>query len=139
MKPEPMSKTRAAEILGVPENATQEAIRSAWRKQSLMFHPDKGGSKPLFQLLSEAHDMLCTEAEPETPEEQIARVGKELSLPGRLVRDYLRLLRLGEPLSAVLELMNHPAPVPEDRAFPKQPGAVTSGSRVGNMPKKVSR
>jgi len=29
--------------LGVPQNASQEQIRSAYRKEALNAHPDKGG------------------------------------------------------------------------------------------------
>jgi hypothetical protein len=33
--------TRAYEILGVPENASADALQAAYRKQSLTFHPDR--------------------------------------------------------------------------------------------------
>ena len=46
------------QILGVPETASQEEIKRAYRKQALQQHPDKGGDAELFQKLSTAYDIL---------------------------------------------------------------------------------
>ena len=35
--------------LGVSENASQDAIKRAFRKLSLKHHPDRGGDKATFQ------------------------------------------------------------------------------------------
>lgn len=46
-------------VLGVKENASQDELRKAYRKQSLKTHPDKaGGSKEAFILVKEAYDNL---------------------------------------------------------------------------------
>lgn len=46
------------EILGVPRNATNDQIRSAYRRQALKCHPDKGGNVDLFNQLSKAYQIL---------------------------------------------------------------------------------
>lgn len=46
------------EILGVPHTATQEEIRSAYRKLSKEMHPDKGGDEEEFQTIQEAYEIL---------------------------------------------------------------------------------
>ena len=48
-------------ILGIPVNATEEQIKSAYRKKAKQFHPDVSqsrGSNIRFQLLSEAYRTL---------------------------------------------------------------------------------
>jgi curved DNA-binding protein CbpA len=47
------------ELLGVKRNATQSAIRKAYRKKVQKAHPDvEGGSEAAFNALKEAHDVL---------------------------------------------------------------------------------
>ncbi len=45
-------------ILGVPENASSEEIRRAYRRAALAVHPDRGGSNRLMQRINEAWDVL---------------------------------------------------------------------------------
>lgn len=42
------------ELLGVPQHATEEQIRAAWREKSKIFHPDKGGSNEQMSLINGA-------------------------------------------------------------------------------------
>lgn len=49
------------EILGVPENATQDEIKKAYRSKAKEFHPDKGGDEELFKKISSAYDILSDE------------------------------------------------------------------------------
>ncbi len=46
-------------ILGVPENASQEEIKKAYRKLAHQYHPDrKGGSEEKFKKINEAYQTL---------------------------------------------------------------------------------
>jgi len=53
------------EILGVPETASQEDIKKAYRKLSLQYHPDRNANSPestlKFQSISAAYDVLGDE------------------------------------------------------------------------------
>jgi molecular chaperone DnaJ len=46
------------QILGVPRSASEDEIRSAYRKLARTHHPDKGGSKEHFQKIQEAYEVL---------------------------------------------------------------------------------
>ena len=46
------------DILNVPEDATAEDIKTAYRRLSMKLHPDKDGSEPLFRRVQEAYDTL---------------------------------------------------------------------------------
>ncbi|KAJ3213442.1 hypothetical protein HDU67_002866 [Dinochytrium kinnereticum] len=50
------------ELLGVDPSADQEAIRKAYRRQALKYHPDKAGQDPeavsYFQLINSAYEVL---------------------------------------------------------------------------------
>lgn len=44
--------------LGVPKNASQEEIKSAYRKLAAKHHPDRGGNTASFQKIQEAYETL---------------------------------------------------------------------------------
>jgi hypothetical protein len=50
-------------VLGVPRDATSEAIRAAYRDRMRTAHPDAGGSLELAQALNEAHRVLTDRVE----------------------------------------------------------------------------
>ena len=52
------NRTNYYEILGVPNNATKDDIRKAWRKLSLKHHPDRGGNEEEFKKLNRAFEVL---------------------------------------------------------------------------------
>ncbi|KAG8780259.1 hypothetical protein FRC15_009667 [Serendipita sp. 397] len=45
-------------ILGVSRNATSIDIKKAYKKESMIHHPDKGGDEEKFKLVVEAHAVL---------------------------------------------------------------------------------
>lgn len=49
-------------ILGVPESATIEEIKKAYRKKASVAHPDKGGDTAEFQRIQAAYDTLGNSA-----------------------------------------------------------------------------
>jgi len=56
-----MSVENYYEILGVPETATQDEIKKAYRKKAIEHHPDKGGSEETFKKVATAYDTLGDE------------------------------------------------------------------------------
>lgn len=49
------------EILGVPETASQDEIKKAYRKKAKELHPDKGGDENEFKKVTGAYDVLSDE------------------------------------------------------------------------------
>jgi len=45
-------------ILGVPKNASDQDIRTAYKKQSMQHHPDRGGDEEQFKRVNEAYQTL---------------------------------------------------------------------------------
>lgn len=54
----PMTQAEALAVLGLPEGASEEAIRAAHRKLMQAAHPDRGGSDWLASRINEARDRL---------------------------------------------------------------------------------
>lgn len=50
--------TELYELLGISPGATQDEIKSAYRKAALKHHPDKGGDENMFKKISKANDIL---------------------------------------------------------------------------------
>jgi DnaJ-class molecular chaperone len=55
------------DILGVPESASDDDIKQAYRKLAREHHPDKGGNKEYFQKIQEAYEMLSKRQESQSP------------------------------------------------------------------------
>lgn len=49
------------QTLGIPETATQDEIKKAYRKLAAQHHPDKGGDTATFQSIAQAYDTLGDE------------------------------------------------------------------------------
>ena len=45
-------------ILGVPEDASEEEIKKAYRRLALKYHPDRGGDEEKFKEINEAYQVL---------------------------------------------------------------------------------
>ena len=57
-KREAIGDVEARSILGVPADATPEAINAAWRRLMGRAHPDQGGTEGLAARLNAARDRL---------------------------------------------------------------------------------
>ena len=64
-----MQPDEAASILGVPLDASAEAVRAAHRKLISQLHPDKGGTDYLAAKINDARDVLLARA-PSVPESE---------------------------------------------------------------------
>ncbi len=53
-----LSEAEARSILGVPADATPEAVNAAWRRLMGRAHPDQGGTEGLASRLNAARDRL---------------------------------------------------------------------------------
>src|SRR5436305_13257104 len=47
-------------VLGVPESASLEQIRDAYRRKSKLLHPDAGGEEWAFRVLVQSYETLST-------------------------------------------------------------------------------
>ena len=56
-----MDLQEARKILEVDEQATENDIQTAYKKQMQKVHPDRGGSEYFATKLNEARDMLLKE------------------------------------------------------------------------------
>lgn len=54
----PLSRVEAFAILGLPEDASREAIAAAHKRLMRQFHPDLGGSSWLAARINQARDLL---------------------------------------------------------------------------------
>lgn len=59
-----MNHSQARSILGVDRNASEDDIKSAYRKLAMKHHPDRGGDEEQFKKIKEAFETL------EKPEQQ---------------------------------------------------------------------
>jgi curved DNA-binding protein CbpA len=60
------------QLLEVSETAESDEIKTAFRKKAKVFHPDKGGSKEMFQLINEAYHILSEPARREEYDSSMA-------------------------------------------------------------------
>jgi hypothetical protein len=47
-------------VLGVPDDATLDQIRDAYRAKSKRYHPDAGGDEWAFRVVARSYELLCT-------------------------------------------------------------------------------
>jgi curved DNA-binding protein len=65
------------EILCVPDKATAEEIKRAYRKLASQHHPDKGGDKNRFQEIQQAYDTLSDVAKRQQYDQQLRGGGTQ--------------------------------------------------------------
>lgn len=51
-------KEQALDILMLEPGATQKQVKSAYRREALRTHPDKGGEQKDFELVKQAYEYL---------------------------------------------------------------------------------
>ena len=56
----PSGQRSAYEVLGVPFDADEAALKAAWRKAARRTHPDHGGDPAEFRAVSEAWQLVST-------------------------------------------------------------------------------
>jgi len=56
--PKKSNNTRYYEILGVPNSASQDELKKAYKKAAIKNHPDKGGDPEKFKELAHAYEIL---------------------------------------------------------------------------------
>ena len=55
-----LDRRRALKIFNLAETATPSDIRKAYRRLSLIHHPDKGGQSNVFNTIHAAYEILTT-------------------------------------------------------------------------------
>ena len=58
-----MCRVASEEILGVDKGSPEESLREAYRRLSKAVHPDAGGTKGLFVVLTDAYESLIGSGE----------------------------------------------------------------------------
>jgi len=56
--PGAMTRAEALDVLGIPDGASREEIKTAYKRLIKKVHPDQEGSAWMAAKLNEAHDML---------------------------------------------------------------------------------
>ncbi|WP_316786419.1 J domain-containing protein [Pedobacter frigiditerrae] len=90
------------DILGIPSNASKEQIKTAYRKLSIKFHPDKNDGdayfSQMFQQINEAYTILFDE-------EERRKYDLNLSEQSELKKHSERLKKLEEELAYKNQLL----------------------------------
>lgn len=76
------------EVLGVPNTASPEEIKSAYRNLAMIVHPDQGGPAELFERVGAAYEVLANRARRNSYDLFLARGGVDPSAYRRSERQW---------------------------------------------------
>jgi DnaJ domain len=96
------------EILGVPEDASQDAIERLYKRIAKQHHPDRGGDEEDMKAINEAYQVLRNELTRHAYDSRRKRVESIVSLVGPPLYPHLPLFPntvLGRLISALFPLL----------------------------------
>eukprot|EP00927_Polykrikos_kofoidii_P070620 TRINITY_DN67035_c0_g1_i1.p1 TRINITY_DN67035_c0_g1~~TRINITY_DN67035_c0_g1_i1.p1 ORF type:complete len:702 (+),score=110.31 TRINITY_DN67035_c0_g1_i1:114-2219(+) len=104
-------------LLGVPRDADDVAIRSAYRRRALVTHPDKGGQASVFLQVVEAFEILSDRVRRAEYDEELRRTnskdGDETAAPFAReahASEAAADVKPADEAASVIGLAGHPAP-----------------------------
>ena len=77
------------EVLGVPKDATPAEVKAAYRRLSMVHHPDRGGDAEDFKRVAEAYERCAHPPPPPRREAAAAAAGDDVQSVGLSERDVL--------------------------------------------------
>jgi len=77
------------QVLGVPRTATEEEIKKAYRKLSLLHHTDRGGDAAKFNEITEAYNMLSEQSLARQQQQQWQQKRADIDVPVSLA-DFMK-------------------------------------------------
>jgi curved DNA-binding protein CbpA len=100
------ARVNAYEVLGVAEDATDRHIRFAFRRLSLVLHPDRpGGDAERFKLAASAHGTLTDPGRRAAHDAQLRQVRRAQAIAAAPVDRFARFIRLALAIVGSVEMV----------------------------------